>query len=72
MKIFSSIRPIKTITKLIIILLLIVYIVGFFSIRYIWQVFNRVNKLDEEKIESSITHFDTTLIKDVYKKLEDK
>jgi ACR3 family arsenite efflux pump ArsB len=69
MKIFNSIKSISITTRLIIILLLIIYIVGFFSIRYIWRIFDQVDKVSSQKIESSVTHLDTVMIKDLYQKL---
>jgi cytochrome oxidase assembly protein ShyY1 len=72
MKIFKSAKSIKISTKLIIIVLLIIYIMGFFSVLHIWQVFNQVNKIDFQKIEASVTHFNVNLIKEVCQKINNK
>lgn len=72
MKVFSAIKSMKVTTKLIIILLIIIYLVGFFSVWHIGQIFASINKVSTQRIEFSVTHFDSELIKGVYRKIENK
>jgi len=62
----------KIIIRLVAIVFFIAFLIGVFFIRYYWQIFSRLNTVNRQQIEASITHFEKNLIKEVYQKIENR
>jgi len=62
----------KTITYLTVGVLLIILIVGGFSLNYFWRVFTPIYQIKRQEIRAAVAHFDISLIKEVAQELEKK